>query len=337
MRIALTDPARAGGAFGVEESAALQSALEQSIVDHAAVVLVLDSAGARLDQGLPALGAFRRLFAAALKARLAGVPMAAIVARDCFGGASMLVALCGRRLALRNARFGLSGPGIIEVLAGRSELDASDANSVATLFGAQARMSIGVFDELCDDHCPALRLALATALTEPALSRLDLPAQHARLRQRLVDCNVAIPAAQRRWCGFVNGAAVGTLDCWLAAESVLASAMPEDLQILLDSSGQAATRLDESLGLSEYAVHLALCLERRVAEGGRVGLTITGEAAGAIYVALAAPAERVLIRSSATVRVLSREAVARVLGAPMPEAGLTQALQSGVVDEIIAT
>jgi enoyl-CoA hydratase/carnithine racemase len=335
-RVALTDRTQAGGAFGVEESAALQAVMERSIADRVAVALVLDSAGARLDQGLPALAAFRCLFAAALKARLAGVPMIAIVARDCFGGASMLAALCGRRLAMGNARFGLSGPGIIEVLAGKVELDASDRRSVAALFGAQARLSIGVFDEICADDSQTLRDAFAAALTASALPRLDLRANHDRLRRRLVDAHVAVSNAREPWRGFVNGAAVTARDCWLAAESLLATAVPSDLDISLDSPGQAATRLDESLGLSEYAVHLALCLMRRAAEGGRIRLTITGEAAGAIYVALSAPAVRVFARHAAAVRLLPPGAVARVLGAALPDAQLALALRSGVVDEVLA-
>ncbi len=332
VRLAVTDRARAGGAFGVEEAAALQSLLERSAQDRMALVLVLDSAGARLDQGLSALGAFRRLFGAALKARLAGVPTIAVVAQDCFGGASMLAALCTRRLALRSARFGLSGPGIVEALAGKPELDASDPQAVAMLFGAPARLASGVFHGLCEDAAAALRAALETALADSAAPSPGLHVQHETLRKRLVAAGVAIPRERRAWRGFVNGDAVTARDCWLGADSLLTNGPAARLEIALDSPGQAATRLDESLALSEYVTHVSLCLAQH---DGQVRLTITGEAAGAVYVALAAPAARVIARRTASVRLLPPSAVARVLGTDSADEGLPQALRAGVVDEIV--
>lgn len=334
VRMALTDRAHAGGALGVEEGAALQAVLERSAQDSVAVVLILDSAGARLDQGLPSLGAFRRLFGAALKVRLAGVPTVAVAARDCFGGASMLAALCNRRVALRGARFGLSGPGIIEALAGKSELDASDPQAVATLFGAPARLGAGVFHAVCEDDACALRAALATALADAAGPGPDLHSQHRKLRERLITAHGAIPRTGETWHGFENRAPVSALDCWLAADAVLAAGGGPLLDIALDSPGQAATYLDESLALSEYVIHLSLCLASRGRHGGRLRLTITGEAAGGIYVALAAPADHVVAHGAATVRLLPPSAVARVLGAPSADGGLSQALQAGVIDEI---
>jgi enoyl-CoA hydratase/carnithine racemase len=336
VRVALTDRAQAGGAFGVQEAAALQAVLESSAADRTAVVLVLDSAGARLDQGLPALGAFRRLFAAALKVRLAGVATVAVVARDCFGGASMLAALCHRRLALYGARFGLSGPAIVEALGGKSELDASDRQAVATLFGASARLRAGVFHLLCEDSAAALRAALASAVAEAAASP-DLRAQHENLRRRLVAAGEAIPDARAGWRGFDHGTSVSALECWQGADALLTIDAPRPVELMLDAPGHAATRLDESLALSEYVTHLSLCLARHASRGGAVRLILTGEAAGAVYVALAAPAGRVVACATAAVRLLQPGAVATVLGVPSADEGLSQALLAGVIDEIAGT
>ena len=336
VRMALTDRTRSGGAFGVQEAAALQEALERSAEDRTAVVLVLDSAGARLDEGLPSLGAFRRLFAAALKARLADVATVAVVARDCFGGASMLAALCHRRLALNGARFGLSGPAVVEALAGRRELDASDREAVAALFGTLARLRAGAFHGLCEDDAAAVRAALAGALAEAAALPDDLRTQHERLHQRLAAAGAVIPGAPAVWRGFDRGSAVSALDCWQGADALLAIAAPRPIELLLDAPGHAATRLDEALVLSEYMAHLSLCLARHASRGGAVRLILTGEAAGAVYVALAAPAARVVARAAAAVRLLPPGAVASVLGAPAADEDLAQALQAGVIDEVAA-
>ena len=122
LRAALTNRAVAGGSFGVDESERLAGLLLRSREDRIPIVLVLDSAGARLDAGLAGLGAFRRLYRAALDARLAGVPMVAMMERDCFGGASMLAMLCQVRGAIETARLGMSGPAIVAALAGAQDL-----------------------------------------------------------------------------------------------------------------------------------------------------------------------------------------------------------------------
>ena len=97
--------------------------------------LLLDSAGAKVDEGLAALGAFRRLFREALLTRLAGVPMFALLGRACFGGASMLATLCNARVYSERTLLGASGPAVIQALAGRDQLDAGDTTAVQALDG----------------------------------------------------------------------------------------------------------------------------------------------------------------------------------------------------------
>lgn len=329
--LAVTDRTRAGGALGAAESGALRNLLSQACRDGQAVVLLLESAGAKLDEGLSALGAFRRLFAAALEARLAGVPMAAVITGDCFGGASLLACACAQRFALAGARFGLSGPGIIQALGGVTELDASDRDAVQRLLGVSARHGARLFERICDDNGPALRTALSGLLA--ARPTIDLHAEHRRLRERLTKAGVAVHAPGDAWRAFGSGRAVGALECWLAADAVL-DRPAEDLAITLDSPGQATTRLDEAVGLSQYVAHLALCLASFRAGGGRLRLRLGGEAAGAIYVALAAPADRVSASRSTLVRTLPPRAVAEVLRTPAAEESIEAALTAGVVDEI---
>ena len=151
VRVALSDRSISGGSFGVDECDALSRHLVRSIKDAMPVVLVLDSGGARLDAGLAGLAAFRRLYRTALDLRMTGVPMRALVLRNCFGGASMLAMLCATRGALRTARVGMSGPGIIEALSGKTDLDSSDHAAVQALFGAAARAEIGAIDHVFDE------------------------------------------------------------------------------------------------------------------------------------------------------------------------------------------
>jgi biotin-independent malonate decarboxylase gamma subunit len=57
---------------------------------------------------------------------------------------------------LPGARLGLSGPAVIETARGRGEVDASDADALAALFGARARSAAGYVD-LVDDDAEAVR------------------------------------------------------------------------------------------------------------------------------------------------------------------------------------
>lgn len=334
VRIACTDPAIAGGSFGETESAALEGLLAQR--ENEAIVLVLDSAGARLDGGLPALGAFRRLFRTAVYSQLSGRQLIVVIARNCFGGASMLACLGTVRIASAASRFGLSGPGIVEALGGREELDALDAIQVQALYGGEARARIGSIEILCADDTSSHREALAHCLRKAAPGPPGVHERHRMLRARLEAAGLAVPvephAAERRLSA---GRPLSALDAWSAADWLL-GARGSELTVVLNSPGQAASRLDESLVVSEYVAHLALCAGWLRGRGTRVRLRIDGEAAGGIYVALAACAERVQAVRGTTVRLLPARAVARVLGAPLPDQRAEAALAAGVIDEVVS-
>ncbi len=120
--IVATAPAVARGAIGVAECRGLSLLLASARAAGAPIVLLLDSSGARVDEGLPALGAFRMLLREALLTRLASSPMLAVVGRACFGGASLLACVCGRRYYLAGARLAASGPAVIQGSDGRCSL-----------------------------------------------------------------------------------------------------------------------------------------------------------------------------------------------------------------------
>jgi hypothetical protein len=336
LRLAVTDRQVAGGAFGVSESAALADMLRRCRADGVPAVLVLDSAGARLDEGLPALGGFRVLFREALLTRLAGVPMIALLMRDCFGGASMLAAVCSARAATSASRYGMSGPAVIEALGGRDELDAGDARAVRKLFGGRSRAAVGAIDRLCKDAPVSFRQAIRSLLSITPPLAPDLPDAHRRLGQRLRD-DCPQPGSPRDVvAAFAARRPLGAADLWRLAGQVLALDPGAALTIALDSPGQATTRADETLVLSDYVVHCALCIAQRGSAGNEIRLDIRGEAAGGVYVALASSAARVDAAPSAQVRLLPRLAIEKILRRAPQDAGLDEALDAGVIDGVTA-
>ena len=375
VTIIATDRQVAGGSFGVAEATALCALMQQSHAEQRAFILCLDSAGARLDEGLQALGAFRQLYRTMLDLRLDGLPLLALVGRDCFGGASMLAATCERRVYSENSRLAMSGPAVIQALGGRTELDASDADAVTALMGGAARRQLNTTDTLSSDTILAYRSATLDWIGDHARTdKPDLIRQHNRLGTRLlargmtpsapVEAGDSLPTmlqeiippgihvhrtdgvlvaregegTSNAFFGFVDGEPVGALAAWTLAGECLAFAEErpgEAVTIFLDAPGQAPTMRDEKIILSEYVAHLALVLSELRIRGHRVTLQVLGDAAGGIYVALAAPAIRVVALPGANVQVLPPAAVARVLRGRDAVDGVEDYMRAGVIDTLI--
>ena len=134
--VAIVENRIASGSLGAKESDKLASLFKVAAAQKAPLLMYLDSAGARISEGLPALGAFRHMYRAALNLAASGVPVTAVCGANCFGGASMLASLAGARYFSANTRFAMSGPAILAQSAGASVLD--------DMFQAMAQSAIGM-------------------------------------------------------------------------------------------------------------------------------------------------------------------------------------------------
>jgi len=376
--IGATDPTRARGALGAAEAEALCALFQIGRRERRPLLLLLDSSGAKVDEGLAALGAFRRLFREALLTRLAQVPMLALLGKSCFGGASMLACLCSQRVYSGETLLAASGPGVIEAIGGNNELDARDAGQVRALMGGEARTRLGPSEQLAPDSVLAFRDCAARLLIGEELEGggTDWKAQHESLARRLTRtltlsetisrdqelsikrlehllpaaytaaarghvCFALPPAGSERpaFLGLLSGGLVGADACWQLADALLdlqQSNPMSPILLLLDAVGHAATRRDEAVMLSAYLAHLSLMAAWLAQCGHDVSLWIPGAAAGAVYVAFAAPARHVSALRSARIRILPEAAVRQILGASWEQPGDTDALLgSGVIDAFL--
>ena len=264
--------------------------------------------------------------------------MVALVEGDCFGGASMLAMLCTVRGALHTARIGMSGPAIVEALSGKQDLDASDRAAVRALFGAPARVQTGAIDVMFDAQVTR-RDALARLVQDAIDKQTDVRAQHHKLQRRLQDAGIdtgslsLVDAA----APFRRGVPVGAVEIWQLSDAILSCRPGAVVTLHVDCPGQAASRHDEMLVLSEYVAHLAQCLRDRSSAGVEIIMRIEGEAAGGIYVAFAAGSIRVEATPKATLRVLPAAAIQVVLGKTFPDETLADALATGVVDRVLTS
>jgi acetyl-CoA carboxylase alpha subunit len=364
-----TDPRYARGAIGAADADAMIAAMRQAREKSWPMVWFLDSAGAKVDEGLAALGAFRRLYREALLTK-SRIPILAVLGRGCYGGASMLAMLANYRLYGVSTRLSTSGPAIIEAIEGRNVFDSRDADAVTTLLGTEARLRFDARGENVGDDISALRGGVTRWLQTPGTGT-NWREFHAILGQRLsayaetthtVDSIpkiqpllppgytpaqqgnivVALPVANSGkavFCGYLTGGQFGAQDGWQLVDVLLgvAQSHPKSpIVLLLDASGHAPRVSDEKVILASYLAQLGECVSDLCARGQKTALWILGSASGAVYVAFAAGVERVSIVSSAGIEVLNARAVDSILRRAVAGASSTRELiELGVADAVL--
>jgi hypothetical protein len=367
VRVALVENRIASGSIGKAEVAKLVPLLAIVAREKSPLVLYLDSAGARISEGLEALGAFRRLFREALAARVAGAPLAVVLGRNCFGGASMLAHVARKRLFSPDTQLAMSGPSILARTAGADALDEIFRAIAEATIGAGARAKASEDNAVWS---PGMDLAgwLRQALAPGPGSWDTFHERHQALRDRLekgistkqpeplrrkelerlfaegyevAECEGVVTGMATRGgervpvLGLVGTTHVGAERAWRFAQAAwrLAIESPARVEILLDCESHAARLEDEKAVLSEYVVDMGAALGALAARGTHVELTILDRAGGGVYVALAAPATRVAVVFGADVQVLPGAAVASILGAHRDAVGdIAEYRQAGVAD-----
>jgi len=322
----------------------------------AAVVIVAASGGVRLHEANPAEAALARALAALLSLRAADVPVISLCVADTFGGASVLVCGAERTAMMPGARLGVSGPAVIETAHGRSEVDASDADAVAALFGAQARSDAGYVD-LVDDDADAVRNWIGAALRSSVPFAASVRATQQRLAARLAttldtgahpqDTRATVVAdlppgsaplydgarpvddagwlwrIGDRWITRTIGAgtlgpreALGLSTAIIEHVAVGTSTRSRALWIVGDSQGHEASRRAELLCLSQYLAHLAAVIALVRSQGVQVRGALTDTGHSAAFFATALQADGVYALEQARVVAMEPAAIARVLGLP---------------------
>jgi acetyl-CoA carboxylase alpha subunit len=370
--LAATDPGVASGAIGGAESEVLAAAVSDAVEHRLPLVLLIDSAGALLTEGVAVLGAFRRLYRSLLVARDAGLPILAVLGRNCFGGASLLAFAADTRIYPQGCRLGLSGPRALRSLGTGPEADAA----VLALYGAESRCRHDEDGVIVSDDSAAVAAVVQAWLAE-AVGRTPASAAAAagRLARRLSlyrgdpsSLSSARPPAEvgarldrlfpggwsaaysdgvvwgewwadgRESCfaGFVGGRPVGAFACVRMMEVLRGFAEESPIlgvTLLLDSPGQMSDVDNEQILLSEFVARVADLVHALAAEGRLVDLWLVGEGGGAIYLALAAAATRVTAWPGMRIQTLPPRVVDGVLGQRRAAgASLEDLLEARVID-----
>jgi hypothetical protein len=367
LHVALVESRASSGALGTLECQRLAALFRVVAAERSSLVLYLDSAGAKVSEGLRALGAFRGLYRAGLEAARSGAPIAAVLGKNCYGGSSMLAHLAPQRLFAPSTQLAMSGPSILASAAGVNVLDEMFRAMAQAALSPEARAKTSSANAVWDgaDPSPWLREALAQRGNatsgmrfrhEALAMRLDKHAPEAALeplRRRDLEKIYADgydaresqgffagrgkrDGAEEDLLGIVGKTPLGAARAWRFAEAAwkLGDAPPPRLQVFLDCAAHTARLDDEKIILTEYIVDMAFALSALAAKGCRIGLTVVGKAGGGVYVALAAPAERVTSVYGAQIQVLPGAAVAAILGEVQEDTpGFEAYRAAGVADE----
>jgi acetyl-CoA carboxylase carboxyltransferase component len=144
------DPTFLGGSLGAQHAASIVELLRLADRGRRPVVGFVSSGGARLQEGLAALGGYGEIFAA--MTRLSGVvPQISVVSGTSAGGGAYAPALGDIVIMTREASMFLTGPGVIAEVMG----ERSDARSLG---GAQVQAANGVAQFVVDDEAAGAQL-----------------------------------------------------------------------------------------------------------------------------------------------------------------------------------
>ncbi|MBS1160212.1 MAG: beta subunit of malonate decarboxylase [Proteobacteria bacterium] len=180
-----------GGAVGEIHGAKIVGLLRRAAQEKpAAVLFLIDSGGVRLHEANAGLIAISEIMRAVLDARAAGVPVIALVGGSCgaFGGMGIVAKLCSAILISEEGRLALSGPEVIETVAGVEEFDSKDRALVWRVTGGKHRYLMGDCAMLVEDDIAAFRSGATEFLSgwgEPAPSIAHLRASQQALEKRL--------------------------------------------------------------------------------------------------------------------------------------------------------
>lgn len=350
--VVATDASRASGAIGRADVDVFLAAIHRARGLSAPLILLLDSAGAMLTEGVRVLGAFRRLQQALLEARAESLPVAAVLGRNCYGGASLLAYLTDIRVCPRGSRLGLSGPRALSVLIPKTYTD----SEIQALYSCESRARHDEDAVLVTDDAKAVRSVLMAWLAQPrqgsdAVSRMRTvltrrlkmyrgdpttlstqsppPDLEARLDHLFGQGWSACYSDAVVWgdgwtdgrntsfAGFVGGKTVDAFGCWRFIEVIREfSRDPAGLPItiLLDSPGQAADVINEQIILSEFVARVSEILYTLRTQGRTIELWLIGEAGGAVYVALSAAATTITAWPGLRLQTIPPAAVNQVVG-----------------------
>jgi len=372
VHIALVENKIASGSLGQKECDKLASLFRIVATQKTPLLLYLDSAGARVSEGLPALGAFRHMYRAALEMAASGAPFICMLGANCYGGASMLAALANERVFSDNTQLAMSGPTILAQSAGASAIDEVFRAIAEAAIGADARVKLSTANtkiwrravpepvantgsvwhqlhlELGERWKNQNRPQNAFTLGEPhvreELTALYPDGYKVEEEQGVLFGRAKVGEEKIRLMGIVDRHPLTAQRAWALADRVWALCLSAKqlagsrLNIMVDCEAHSTTLDDEKIMLSQYMANLAMALTLLARRGVYIETTVLRKLGGGVYVALAAASVKLNLLHGAEIQLLPGRAIASILGDAAAahtdgKAGVDAYLAARVIDQ----
>ena len=149
-----------GGSVGADHARKVLKVMDLAEKTGAPLVSILDTAGARLDEGIDAMNAYA-MMAAKANALSGVVPQVALVLGSCGGIASALAGMNDVTIMSKNGAMFVNGPMVVSALAGKQ-------TDMETMAGPQASMKAGVAQLTAETDEEAIALARKLVAMLPA-------------------------------------------------------------------------------------------------------------------------------------------------------------------------
>ncbi len=328
VEVAAQDPRFLRGSVGERHGGKIVAAITRARAARCPLLLFAASGGVRLHEANAGEIALARALRALVDARADGIVTLAVGIADVFGGMSVVAAACNGLALTPRARFGLSGPRVIESVRGRGEMDAGDRVAVDALFGAAARIAAGIADGV-DDDVDAQRAWIARQQARSWSFAADLRDGQARLRSAVgeghVPAMVAVEGDRAVLHAFrreVDARVLNGVDAQLVA-------LPRNVRELLiveDSRGHEVSAGAERAGLSRHLAHHALVLGLLRSRGVRIVGVIDGVGHSAAFFANALQADALFALPASRIIAMEPQALARIIG--IDASALAQAIDA---------
>lgn len=180
------DASFAGGSLGAAQADSIVRLMRMAGAANAPIVAFVESAGARIDEGIPALAGYGRIFRE--QVQLSGwVPQIAVVCGSSAGGGAYSPALCDFVVMTPEARLFLTGPGVVREVMGE-DVSAEELGGP----GVHGRNGVCHLVAEGDAHAVELARELLGFVAPPAG-----PPPRPR-REPAVDPAAAVPAEARK-------------------------------------------------------------------------------------------------------------------------------------------
>jgi malonate decarboxylase beta subunit len=206
-----------GGSVGEIHGAKLTGLLRRAVIERpAAVVLLPDSGGVRLQEANAGLTAVAEIQRGLLQVRAAGITVIAAIggSNGCYGGMAIALSSSDWIIMSEEGRLSVSGPEVIETAAGVEEFDSQDRALVWRTMGGKHRRLTGDAVALVRDDVGKFRAAIVGLLGRcRPLGVAALRTRHRTLGERIRkfgDCADATVFWSR--LGVIDSAGIPDLD-----------------------------------------------------------------------------------------------------------------------------